>query len=991
MSTTTIAFSGVPEWSEQGPGPIVDANGAFSGTGAVVALAAHPTQPGTVYAATSGGGVWRSLNAGFGTATPDWQPLTDQYPSTALGAITLSRRDPSTVYAGTGTFASFEPSGPAVGLYRSSDGGATWEVTGADTLSGLPIRSLATTPVPGSGNEALLVAALNGYANGKSGGIFRSEDSGTTLTALSASAGGRLPKGEGWALAADPARSGRVYAAINVPNAGGAIYRSDDGGATWTPSFIGSLDARLQTASWIRLAVAAGNVYAGLVNPVTKTNPQRSGDQLVGLFTATSGGAAEQWREIPLPGGTPDALIPLLQGVWKFAMTATAGSLYVGGDEGGIWRCDLANPSSPHWERLSRLGGVTGDFVPSDSDTLQRLAVHDDCQDLVIDAAGDLLAATDGGVYRLVNPAREPAPQRGVRGWYAIATMMRNNEAFLVGYDTLNRIVVAGAADNGCGEQTQPGSRTWVQPPRLGGDGGGQFVDNSDPNITLRYAMGNTEGPSLMNIIRRRFDHTNTQPTPPETIALAAPATPNKPGSALTVGNDLNQAGIFVLNALAGQGSRMLVAGTQGLYESLDGGATASVIPLTDSASKPHTGVWAITYGATQDGVPMPDVAYIGLGDGTLWVRLHGGSFQPIAPPPGTSGSINGVVMDVRDWRRAYVIYNTQVWLTENGGGLAGNSAPSANWLDCTGNLLAVAADAQNGGQLQAIRMIPQASGGEAVLVCAAGGVFRCLNTRAGQGVQWTLFGRNLPATFSRDVQYYPASMRRNGQAGDVMVASLYGRGAWVVEQASRDLFSPAEMQITTPAGPNTIRLVRSSLLPALLEVFDHDGATEPIATVPLTALSRITVTMHGSGNRLILDCSNGLIFLPDGILVADPGASTSLVLTGGRATEQHILLGPSSGGSIQVDGMQVRYDGLASITSAVATRQTVIGTETTPTTRSLANSNPIEACRACSSSRRPVPGSSRWRSRAPPMFRSTYARAMAGWTLTDSSVLPGI
>ena len=116
--------------------------------------------------------------------------------------------------------------------------------------------------------------------------------------------------------------------------------------------------------------------------------------------------------------------------------------------------------------------------------------MHDDCQHLVIDAEGDLLAATDGGVYRLMNPAREPQ-RRAVRQWYAIATTMRNNEAFSVGYDTLNRIAVAGSADNGSAEQTRPGSHTWLQPSGLGGDGGAQVVDNRDPGVTLvtRWAI----------------------------------------------------------------------------------------------------------------------------------------------------------------------------------------------------------------------------------------------------------------------------------------------------------------------------------------------------------------------------------------------------------------------------------------------------------------------------------------------------------------------
>ena len=77
-------------------------------------------------------------------------------------------------------------------------------------------------------------------------------------------------------------------------------------------------------------------------------------------------------------------------------MAAAAGSLYVGGDEGGIWRCDL-------WTVGSALGAAQsvrrdpGDTVPSDSDSLSKLTPHDDCQHLEIDAAGDLLAPSTGG------------------------------------------------------------------------------------------------------------------------------------------------------------------------------------------------------------------------------------------------------------------------------------------------------------------------------------------------------------------------------------------------------------------------------------------------------------------------------------------------------------------------------------------------------------------------------------------------------------------
>ena len=343
-----------------------------------------------------------------------------------------------------------------------------------------------------------------------------------------------------------------------------------------------------------------------------------------------------------------------------------------------------------------------------------------------------------------------------------------------------------------------------------------------------------------------------------------------------------------------------------------------------------------IAYGAMQGIAAKPDVAYVGLIDGTLWVRRPGGSFQQITSYPGGGIAIQQVVMDVQDWRRAYVIDNTHVWLTVDGG---------MNWLDCTGNLLAFAADAQHGAQLIAIQVVPNpAGGGEAVLVGAAGGVFRSLNAQTGSGATWTRFGRNLPATYGQDIKYYPATTRRNGPAGDVLVTSLYGRGVWVLEQASRDLFSTAEMQISSPAGPNTIRLVRNRNLPALLDVFDHDGSTVPTATVPLAALTRITVVCHGEGNRLILDCSNGLILVPGGIdFNADPGAGSALVLTGGRADLQRIILGQGSREIVRIDGLEVRYTGIGSIESGITVLTTVVEASNAPATRRLANGDPID------------------------------------------------
>ena len=117
-------------FTEMGPSSIVDGDGKVVGTGAVVDVAVQPGSSDVIFAATAGGGVWQTTNGS--SAAPVWATTTDALPSTAMGAVAFALADASgqTVYAGTGTFSSWPSTGPAVGIYKSTDGGDSWTVTG---------------------------------------------------------------------------------------------------------------------------------------------------------------------------------------------------------------------------------------------------------------------------------------------------------------------------------------------------------------------------------------------------------------------------------------------------------------------------------------------------------------------------------------------------------------------------------------------------------------------------------------------------------------------------------------------------------------------------------------------------------------------------------------------------------------------------------------------------------------------------------------------
>jgi len=98
-------------------------------SGRVRSIVPHPTEPGILYLATAGGGVWKTFDAGL-----SWEPITDQkVGSTAVGALAMDQQAPDILYLGLGD--PFDTKQP--GLFRSRDGGLSWEG---------PVQAVAVDP-----------------------------------------------------------------------------------------------------------------------------------------------------------------------------------------------------------------------------------------------------------------------------------------------------------------------------------------------------------------------------------------------------------------------------------------------------------------------------------------------------------------------------------------------------------------------------------------------------------------------------------------------------------------------------------------------------------------------------------------------------------------------------------------------------------------------------------------------------------------------------
>lgn len=233
------------------------------------------------YFGATGGGVWKTDNAGM-----DWFCISDStFKTSSVGAIAVAPSDPNVVYVGMGeadmrsnisfgdgmykstnagktwkrlgpfaadAIANIEvhPSNPDIvyfsamgnpfkpnkerGVYRSVDGGKTWKLilSKNDSTGAMCVRIDPNNP-------RVIYATLwqayrNGYSmssGGTGSGLYKSVDAGETWTCLNTNAG--MPKGilGKIGITVSPVNSNRLYALIENKN--GGLYRSDDAGETW--------------------------------------------------------------------------------------------------------------------------------------------------------------------------------------------------------------------------------------------------------------------------------------------------------------------------------------------------------------------------------------------------------------------------------------------------------------------------------------------------------------------------------------------------------------------------------------------------------------------------------------------------------------------------------------------------------------------------------------------------------------------------------------
>ncbi len=201
--------------------------------GRVTAVAGHAAQPRTFWMGATGGGVWKTDDAG-----QSWENLSDGFFAVgSIGAIDVADSDPNVIWVGTGSAAIRSNVSTGDGVYRTTDGGETWSHVGLRGAG--QIGSLLVHPTDPA--TAWVAAVGNVFGKNPERGVFRTRDAGATWEKVlfHSDSIGAVD------LSMDPRDPDVIYAGlwraerkpwtvISGADGEGGIYKTTDGGDTWT-------------------------------------------------------------------------------------------------------------------------------------------------------------------------------------------------------------------------------------------------------------------------------------------------------------------------------------------------------------------------------------------------------------------------------------------------------------------------------------------------------------------------------------------------------------------------------------------------------------------------------------------------------------------------------------------------------------------------------------------------------------------------------------
>lgn len=410
------------DWQPLGPNA---SGGGYAGVGRINTVAFHPTDNDTYWIGAPAGGLWHTSDNG---AT--WTCLTDANPVLGISDIVIPSdyETTGTIYIATGDRDGWD--NRSVGVLKSEDFGATWNAT--DLSFNLSQNRMTTRLLLDPNDDQTIIAAT-------SAGVFKTTDGGINWNTNIGSTG-----------FIDMEYKPGDYSVLYGSTSGGKIYRSDNGGASWTQVL--SISAgRIELAVTphdptvvYAIAGASNNGLYGIYksedsgqNFTQVFDGTQSGNNLLGWYSGDDSGG-QAWYDLSIAVSPVNADLILVGGVNTWQST----------DGGQSW--NLVS----HW-----YGGFGAQ------------AVHADKHMLKYRSNGDLFECNDGGLYI-------SSSDGSTGSWTDKTNGMQISQMYRLGASqTTPHDIITGLQDNGT--KSYDGSQ-WSDV--IGGDGMECIVDYTDEN-----------------------------------------------------------------------------------------------------------------------------------------------------------------------------------------------------------------------------------------------------------------------------------------------------------------------------------------------------------------------------------------------------------------------------------------------------------------------------------------------------------------------------
>jgi len=680
----------------------------------------------TIYAATASGGVWKTDNEGT-----TWEPIFENGPSTAFGDIAIAPSNQNILWIGTGEQNIFRSSNCGAGVFKSLDGGKTWQHMGLENT--LTIARIIIHPK----NPDIVYVASPGHewTNNRERGVFKTTDGGKTwekILYINEKTGATD-------IVMDPSDPNTLYAATwqrirkkwNDPRnekgyTGSGIYKTTDGGKTWRPINKGLPEARYRGRIGIDLCAAKPNViYAFIDNYeiVRESYGEESdaygrpkGGVIRGATVYRSDNSGETWTRV----SEYNKYMEDLSGTYGWVF--------------GQIKVDPVNENKVY---------VMGLFLNISEDggkTYRTLdGMHMDHHGLWIDPENTdyLVNVNDGGLAISYD---------GGKNWRTFYNNFPVVQFFNVSFDMDTPFHVYGSVqDHGSYRGVVDLSKgrnfihaaEWENAP--GGEGSCHAIDPTDPNIV--YSAGFYGHITRTNI--ETGESTNIYPQIKE-------GEPKLRGQWLAP---------FIISP---HNPRILYFGTQYLYRSLDRGDKWERISkdLTYNDPKkigdiPYQTIFSISESPLKFGL-----IYAGTDDGRAFVTKDSGvHWTEITKGLPKGKWVAELVASKYDQATVYMAQNGKrddeftpyIWKSTNYG---------KDWQDISSNIPA--------GPVNVIKEDPKNP--NVLYVGTDWGVYVSID----KGRSWNTLADNLPVTFVHDLVIHPRD--------DIMVIATHGRGMWAMD-----------------------------------------------------------------------------------------------------------------------------------------------------------------------------------------------------------------